>query len=302
MIARSMHGPGFAAVMLLLSLSLNRTAWAEPVSWGEIARLPEPPAAERIAYGADALQFGELRLPAGAGPHPLAIVIHGGCWHSEYDLGYMAHAAEALTRSGVATWTLEYRRIGNDGGGWPGTFEDIAHGADYVRVLAKRYPIDLKRVIALGHSSGGHLALWLAARHRLPKNSPLFFPDPLEVRGVAALAAIADLSAYGTGFGMCNAAVSDLLGGGPGLAPERYAQADPIALLPFGVPQRLLQGARDDIVPPGQSRSFLEKARKEGDDARLTLLEDAGHFDLVAPFSPAWQAVEQAVHDLLQVP
>src|SRR5439155_8576098 len=141
----------------------------------------------------DSLQFGELRLPKGRGPFPVAIVIHGGCWRSDYDLKHVGPLAGALTERGIATWTIEYRRIGDPGGGWPGTFEDVAQAADHLRALARRYPLDLHHVVAIGHSAGGHLALWLAARPGLPPDAALASADPLPISGVVGLAAISDL-------------------------------------------------------------------------------------------------------------
>jgi acetyl esterase/lipase len=170
-----------------------------PVTWEEISNLPAPPADRRISYGSDPLNFGDLRLPRGPGPHPEAVVVHGGCWRSENDLRHASHLSAALTRAGVATWTIEYRRVGDEGGGWPGTFQDVARGADYVRALARRFPLDLSRVILVGHSAGGQLALWLAARRNLPRRSPLFSADPIRVRGVVSLAGVTDLRGFGVG-------------------------------------------------------------------------------------------------------
>lgn len=272
------------------------------VSWNEIASQPVSPADHRIPYGTDPLQFGDLRLPPGPGPHPVAVIIHGGCWQAQYDLNHIGPVSAALTRAGIATWTPEYRRIGNPGGGWPGTFQDVARATDYLRTLAQQFPLDLNRVVLAGHSAGGHLALWLAARDNLPRESPLFSPDPLPVRGVVSLAGITDLRTYGTMPGSCNSAVAPLLGGTPDEVPERYAQASPIELLPLGVPQRLVHGALDPTVPPDQSRRFEARARAKGDDSRLILLEGAGHFDVIAPFAPAWASVEQAIRSLLASP
>src|SRR5678815_2961866 len=174
------------------------------VSWDDISKLKVPLADQRIPYRDNPHTFGDLRLPKGSGPHPLAVVIHGGCWQSEYDLEYISHLSAALTKDGVATWTIEYRRIGDPGGGWTGTLEDVSNATDYVRTLAEKFPIDLNRVILIGHSAGGHIALWLAARKNLPKQSNLYRPSPLVVRGVIGLAAISDLRAYGQGSGSCN--------------------------------------------------------------------------------------------------
>jgi acetyl esterase/lipase len=272
-------------------------ACAQNLSFGDISKLPQPPADHRIAYGADSLQFGELRLPPGKGPHPVVIVVHGGCWFAEYDLNHLAAFSAALTKLGAATWSLEYRRVGDKGGAWPGTFQDVARGADYVRELAKKYPLDVRRVVVVGHSAGGQLALWLAARHRLPKESVLYTPDPLRPSGVVALAAVSDLRKFRPD---CGDSVTKLLGGSPEEFGARYAETSPIELLPTGVPLRLIHGAQDKIVPVEMSREFEAVAKRKGDDGRLTVIENAGHFELIAPQSSAWAAVGGAVRSLLK--
>lgn len=270
------------------------------VTWQEIAALPVPPADKLIPYGPDSLQFGELRLPKGEGPFPVVVVVHGGCWLSAYDRQYMAHLSEQLTQAGYATWNLEFRRVGDAGGGWPSTFLDVAKGTDYVRELAKEYPLNTKKVVVIGHSAGGHLALWLAARHNLSKKSPLYIKKPLKLVGVVSLAGIPDLASYSHQKGSCNEAVPELMGGMPAEQPARYADASPTALLPLKVPSRLIQGALDPIVPVTQSQDFATLAKAEGDDAELILIEQAGHFDLVAPHSPVYEQVERAVQELLR--
>lgn len=185
---------------------------AQNLTFEDITKLTAPPADHRIAYGNDPSQFGDLRLPQGKGPYPVVVVIHGGCWYSEYDLRHVASFSAALTRLGLVTWSLEYRRIGNARGGWPGTFEDVALGTYYLRLLARTYPLDLKRVIVVGHSAGGELALWLAARGHLPKDSPLYIRDPLPLKGVVSLAGITDLRKYRPN---CGDGVRKLLGGSP---------------------------------------------------------------------------------------
>src|SRR5215471_13646928 len=155
----------------------------------ELATAEVPAGARRIAYGTDALQFGELRVPATKGPHPVAIVIHGGCWLTKIPgldaravaVDNMRPMAAALADAGIAAWNIEYRRLGNPGGGWPGTFQDVARAADFVRALARENQLDPRRVIAIGHSSGGHLAMWLAARPKLTKTSALYMKDPLRL-------------------------------------------------------------------------------------------------------------------------
>ena len=260
------------------------------------------PGAQRIPYGADPLQFGELRLPSGAGPHPVAVVIHGGCWSSAYGLDLVAPMSDELSRAGIAAWTIEYRRVGDRGGGWRGTVEDVARGVDHVEVLARRFPLDPRRVVLVGHSAGGHLALWTAGRRNLPAASPLRASRPLPIRGVVSLAGIADLRAYGAAPGGCNAAVARLLGGTLEEVPERYAEADPMELLPLRIPERLVEGGRDEIVPAGPGARFTAEARRKGDDAWVRTIGQAGHFDLIDPRGPAWAEVMEEIRPLLGPP
>ncbi len=256
------------------------------------------PADHRLSYGQNEFQFGELRLPKGAGPHPVAIVIHGGCWMSQYGLSYMGHLSAALAEAGVATWSVEYRRVGNQGGGWPGTFEDVSRAADHLRTIAKTYPLDLNRVIAVGHSAGGHLALWLAARKMLPKDSPVYSPDPLPLRGIVSLAGVTDLRRAGTA---CDANIPQLMGGSATDKTAIYDQASPIELLPLGIPSAIVQGDSDSIIPLAMAKDYADAAKKKGDDAKLVVIEKAGHFEVVDPKSFAWEAVRDEALALLKV-
>src|SRR5262252_3906188 len=264
----------------------------------DVLTRPAPPVDHRLPYGQNEFQFGDLRLPQGAGPHPVAIVIHGGCWMSEYGLSYMGHLSAALTEVGVATWSVEYRRVGNQGGGWPGTFEDVARAADHLRKIAKTYTLDLNRVVAVGHSAGGHLALWLAARKLLPKDSPVYSPDPLPLRGVVSLAGVTDLRRVGTA---CDANVPQLMGGSATDKTAMYNQASPVELLPLGVPSAIVQGSSDNIIPLEMAKEYVDAAKKKGDEAKLVMIEKAGHFEVVDPKSFAWEAVRNEVSALLKV-
>lgn len=275
-------------------------AIAQFQSQQDVARLPAAPADDRIPYGSDRLQFGDLRLPKGDGPHPVAIVIHGGCWLSAFaDLQLMAPLSDALTRTGIATWNIEFRSVDSPGGGWPGTLLDVANAVDHVRELATRYPLDLTRVVVVGHSAGGHLALWAAARHRLPEKSPLFMKNPLTVRGAVTLGGISDLKSYQQESAGCGRPILRLMGGSPSEVPERYQQASPIEMLPLGVKQTLIVGAHDTIVRPQHNRAFATAAQKSGDDVQLIVLDNAAHFEVIAPNSSAWPTVQNAVSSLL---
>jgi acetyl esterase/lipase len=264
-----------------------------------ILDLPALRADARLAYGTTRHQFGELRLPAGAGPHAVAVVIHGGYWRARYDLEHISHLSAALAAVGVATWSLEYRRLGHRGGGWPGTFLDVAAGADYLRTLARSYPLNLGRVVAVGHSAGGHLAAWLAGRRRIAADSPLFVAEPLHLLGVAPLAGVLDLRRAWE-LRLSGGVVKRLVGGTPEHLPERYAAGSPAELLPLGARQILLHGTADDSVPYEISQDYVAAARDVGDDATLIPLPDAGHFELIDPRSQEWPRVRDAVLMLME--
>ncbi len=266
------------------------------MSFNEVLALKAGPPTARIAYGNGPQQFGELRIPDGKGPHPVVILIHGGCWLADVaDLTYFSPMAEALTKRGVATWNIEYRRIGNDGGGWPGTFLDVGHATDHLRAIAKQHALDLDRVVVAGHSAGGHLALWVAARKKLAADSVVFIADPLRVTGIVNLSGPGDLATFGDDpkHACGGDTIRRLLGGGPKDVPDRYRDASPTMLLPLGVPQVNISGLRDQAVPFAHGKAHVEAARKAGDDARFVQLPEAGHFEVIAPTSDAWRVVEQ---------
>ena len=248
-----------------------------------ILTLPPPPADARLPYGSDPNQFGEIRLPKGDGPFPVVLNIHGGFWRAKYDLAHAGHLCAALTAKGLATFNLEYRRVGNKGGGWPGTFEDIAAGFRFLPQIAKRYKLDTSKTLVMGHSAGGHLALCLAAH------------EP-NVKRVISLAGVVDIQGAWDEH-LSNDAVAEFLGGKPKDVPEHYHEADPMQLpIPHAV-QWLIHGLADDVVPPLFSRSYVQKKKEKGEDAHLLEVAQAGHFDLIDPHSVAWPKVEQtALH------
>lgn len=262
----------------------------------EVLTRPAPQADQRIRYGDDPSHFADLRLPTDPGPHPVVIYVHGGCWRAEWDLTHAGHACAGLTAAGLATWNVEYRRIGN-GGGWPATARDVARAADHLLVVGAALGLDLGRIVIAGHSAGGHLAAWLAARHRLPREDPARVEGAIS-RGVVSIAGLVDL-ARASALGLCGGAVELLIGGPPAAMPGRYALASPYELLPLGVPQILMAADRDTIVPLEIAERYADRARERGDDVRLIRVPDADHFDLGDPASPHFAPVRDAVLSLV---
>lgn len=268
----------------------------------DVNALPSRAADQRLAYGADPLQLGDLRLPATAGPHPVAIVIHGGCWLTGFaDMRYSAALSDTLRDTGVATWNLEYRRADYPGGGWTGTFDDVADAVDHLRLLAPSHSLDLARVIAIGHSAGGTLALWAAARCRLAAESPLYRANPLELRGVLVLGGPGDLRAFARiDCDICGSpVVARLLGGAAAEVPQHYAQASPIEMLPLGVRQILITGEHDAAVPQELGDAYVVAACQAGDDARHIVVPGAAHHEYCSPCAATWPFVLQAARTLI---
>jgi len=267
-----------------------------PITYDSLAALEAPAPSARIAYGPGPLQFGNLRLPKGPGPHPVVLFVHGGCFLQQYTIAHAAALEQAFADSGYAVWSIEYRRVGDDGGGWPGTFEDVARATDYLRVLARTYPLDLGRVVAAGHSAGGALVLWLAARDRLRADSPLRVDRPLAIRAVLALAPAADFADL-QAKRVCGGVIDRLMGGSPESFPERYRDVSPALLAPIRVPQLVVVGGQDRNWGP-QGRAYYASAMAAGDSlVRMVDVPEAGHFDVVAPTTAAWAVVMQALRD-----
>jgi acetyl esterase/lipase len=236
-------------------------------------------------YGADPSQVGELSLPEGDGPVPVVVVLHGGFWRDRYDRHLMDDLCTDLTARGLAAWNLEYRRLGS-GGGWPATFEDVAAGIDHLADVEA--PLDLDRVSAVGHSAGGHLALWAAARHRLPAGQPGAGPR-VRVRRTVAQAGVSDVAAASR-LGLSDRVADQLLGAPAREVPELVALSSPRALLPLGVPQLLIHGTADDTVPATMSRDYAGAAWAAGDDrVALVVLPEQGHYEHIDPAEQAWQ-------------
>jgi acetyl esterase/lipase len=259
----------------------------------DILTLPPPPADVRIAYGSDSNQFLDLRLPStkqkGVGPYALAVNIHGGFWRAKYTLEHAGHLCAALTALSVATANLEYRRVGNEGGAWPGTFADVRAAYNFLWQNAHEHNVDRQRFVIMGHSAGGQLALCLAAH------------EPSITR-VISLAGAVDLR-RAFQLHLSNDAVVEFLRGTPMQVPDHYREADPMQLAIPNARQWLIHGAADDIVAPGFSRDYVNAKQKHGgrekEDVHLLEIPGGDHFDLIDPRTSAWKEVEQTVFRLL---
>ncbi len=262
---------------------------AQILTTAQAMQLPSEEADHRLYWGLGELQFGDLRLPTGPGPHPIVVLIHGGCWLSDYRMQYMGALGDALKAEGIATWNIEYRSVGDAGGGWPGTMLDVGAAIDDLRFLATKYPLDLDRVVLSGHSAGAQLALWAATRPSAAAVNPLRGENPLPVHGVVALSPVADLVAsVSDDTPICGRSAARLLGGTPEEVPERYALVSPAEMLPLGVPYAIVSGVEDQFVAAAHVAVFAEQARRAGDAMRLELIPEAGHFEVVAPGTVAF--------------
>ena len=244
---------------------------------------------ERIAYGPAPSNFAELRVPDGPGPHPVVVLLHGGYYQVRYGADYFVPLAEALTTAGFATWNVEYRRLGEDGAGYPGTFHDVAEATDVLARLAPSRKLDLSQVTALGHSAGGQLALWLASASRLR-----FAPSdaPVRIARVVALAPVTDLRGIAEAKkGM----IREVMGGTPAQRGDRYAELSPLDLVPLGVPQVVIHGTDDWLLPFAASERYVAAARAAGDDVRLVPIRGMGHLAVADPSSAVWPSLLAAV-------
>jgi len=237
----------------------------------DIPVLPSDLPVARVAYGADPNQFADLRLPAGTGKWPIVAIFHGGCWAEFADATYAAPVATALTREGWATWNVEYRRIHQPGGGWPGTFDDAARGLDALREAAREHRLDLSRVVVIGHSAGGQLALWTAAQ------------ASFSVRGAVSIGGLPDLAVFAANPGSCEDRVLRVMGGSPAEVPDRYALVSPAARLPLRIPQVLLWGELDPIAPRRLFAEYETRAAAAGDPVASIEIPGAGHHELMHP-------------------
>jgi len=284
----------------LIALALAavvQPAAADPIllTWPDLLARPRANPDATIPYGSAPEQRIDLWRPAGPGPFPVVVMVHGGCWQTDIaDRSLMNWIAADLRAAGVAVWNIDYRGVDRPGGGYPGTFADVAAAADRLAVEGPRLRLDTRRVVAVGHSAGGHLALWLAARPRLPAASPLRTLRALPIAEVVSLGGLPDLEATAAApDNGCGTKVIDRLVNRTRPAP--FADTSVPRLLPLRVPQHLVHGDRDRIIPARLATGYLAKARAAGDPADLDTVPDTGHVELIAPETTAWARAKAVV-------
>lgn len=263
--------------------------------WPDLVERPRPEPSATIRYGEDSMQVVDLWLPYGEGPHPTVLMVHGGCWQTEIaDRRLMNWIAEDLRERGIAVWNIDYRGVDRSGGGYPGTFRDAAAAADALRAHAARYHLDTSRIVATGHSAGGHLALWLAGRPRLPADSVLRTPDPFPIAAVVSLGGLPDLeeAARPPGSGCGTEVIARLVGSG---RPDVFADTSVPRLAPLGVRQVLINGTEDKIIPTAYAEGYAGPMRAAGDEVKVRMIDGTGHVELVAPETAAWAAAVEEI-------
>jgi acetyl esterase/lipase len=281
-------------------IAVSIAAHARLMTWPDLLQRPHPHPTATIRYGADPLQAVDLWLPEGKGKFPVVVMVHGGCWQTSIaDRHIMDWIADDLRNNGIAVWNIEYRGVDREGGGYPGTFNDAAKAADQLALVASQYGMDSNRVVAVGHSAGGHLALWLAARPKLPLTSPLRTANPpLPIIHVISLGGLPDLEATATspdnGCG-CDV-VAKLIGSH---RPDVYADTSVPRLFPLGFGQDLVNGREDTIIPLRMATNYVARATAAGDDVALHIIPETGHVELITPETAAWAEVRRLIKKAL---
>lgn len=270
------------------------------LTWPDLVKRTKPAPDATVTYGPDSMQKVDVWLPKREGaaakrPFPVVLMVHGGCWQTSIaDRSLMNWVAADLRQDGYAVWNIDYRGVDRSGGGYPGTFADAAQAADALTANARKYNLDTRRIVAVGHSAGGHLALWLAGRGKLPKNSPLRTPKPLKIAHVVSLGGLPDLAATANSpdNGCGTEVVAKLVGTG---RTDPYADTSVPRLLPIGVPQDLVNGREDRIIPYRMATDYVAAARAKGDRVTLHTVPATGHVELVAPETAAWAETKRLI-------
>lgn len=278
----------------LAAATMAAGAPAAPMTWPDLTSRPRPQATTRLPYAKGDLHFADLWLPDGKGPFPVVLMIHGGCWQTDIaDLSLMDWAAEDLRRRGIAVWNIEYRGVDRPGGGYPGTYQDVAAAADALRGISSLFALKMERLVVVGHSAGGHLGLWLGARRGIPADSPLHAAGrTVPVAAVISLGGLPDLAAQIAQPGECGKDAPDAMAGPKkAIRPDRFRDTSPPAMDVAASDQILVSAADDRIAPPAIAAAYAAKMRKKGVTPRLLTIPNEGHVELIAPGSRSWDAV-----------
>jgi len=268
------------------------------LTWPDLVKRPKPSPDATIAYGPDQMQKVDVWRPKGKGPFPVVVMVHGGCWTTSIaDRSLMNWVADDLRKDGIAVWNIDYRGVDRAGGGYPGTFEDAAKATDALTANAATFSLDTRRIVAIGHSAGGHLALWLAARAKLPAASPLHSSAPLRIDHAISLGGLPDLEATAAtpANGCGTEVVAKLVGTPSAVRADVYADTSVPRLLPVGIAQDLVNGREDRIIPFPFATDYVAKAKAAGDTAVLHTIPATGHVELVAPETPAWAEAKRLI-------
>lgn len=271
---------------------------AKLLTWPDLLGRPRPLPDATISYGPYPQQKIDVWRPAQRRRrYRVVVMVHGGCWTTGIaDRGIMNWIADDLRRHGIGVWNIDYRGVDLPGGGYPGTFRDVAAAADLLRKRAGEYRFNGKHFVAVGDAAGAHLALWLAGRRHLPKDSPLRRGHPLEITHVVSLGGLPDLAAAAASpDNGCGTGVVARLVGTPGSRPDIYADTSVPRLLPLRVPQDLVNGREDRIVPFRLATDYMAKARAAGDSVTLHTVPATGHVELIAPESAAWAQTRRLI-------
>jgi acetyl esterase/lipase len=285
-------------ILAMTAALLAAPVVAGPMRWADLLDRPQPKPDATIAYGADPLQHVDLWLPKRAGAHPVVLMVHGGCWQTGIaKADIMNWIADDLRRRGIAVWNVEYRGIDRPGGGYPGTFLDVARAADLLETDARKYHLRADRIVAVGHSAGGHLALWLAARPGLPKTSPLSMPHPLKITAAVSQGGLPDLAAASVPPGnTCdNDPVPGLVGKPSAARRDVYADTSPAELPDPGTMVTLINGTLDRIAPPDGAAAYARKRK-----AHRVTIPDEGHVELITPDTRSWAAAVRVIEEALR--
>ncbi|MGJ9419867.1 alpha/beta hydrolase [Massilia sp. CMS3.1] len=287
--------------LLLLAILFPALVSAAPMKLADYMALNGPAPAARIAYGAAPSQYVELFVPHGAGPFPVAVLVHGGCWTEKFGgIIQLRSMAGALLERGIAVWNVEYRRVDEPGGGYPGMYQDMHAALDTLAAQAGDNRLDLDRVVAVGHSAGGQLVQWIAGRARIPATSPLHRTAMLPVRAVVSLGGLADLRHERELIkASCGRDTPELAGQPSPARPDVYLDTNAAELIPNGSHTILVTGELDTISPPRVAHDYAARARAAGDSAEVVILPGASHYDEVAASSPSWPLVAAAIERAL---